>query len=506
MIRAVFALAASFLATPAAASSGGAGPEPPTYPATRTESLVEVIFGEQVADPYRWLENDPRSDPAVARWVAQQNAATQDFVRQLPQREWFANRITDLMDFERFGLPRKAGESYFFTRNSGLLNQPQLYVQRGLDGERRLLLDPNAWSADGTAALAAWEPSPDGSLLAYSVQENGSDWRTIRVIDVASGRQLGEEIRWAKFTTIAWVGREGFLYSRFPEPAPGQDFRAVNYNQAVWFHRIGSTQAEDRLVFASPEHPERSHSARTTHDGRWAVITTALGMEDRHEIHLLDLSRRGSERWRPRQLVSGFANNWQLVEALSGQVLFITDDGAPRQRILAAELDRKKPRWREVVAETDQQISGASIVGQRLVVEYVRDAVTTAMVFDAVGQPVGRIALGALGAAGGFRGNPADPETFYSFTSFNRPASVYRLDLASGESNIFAAPELTFDPDRYEIEQRFYSSRDGTRVPIFIVRSKALAQSGKPAPTLLYGYGGFDISLTPGFSAARMAW
>ncbi|HEX5644022.1 MAG TPA: S9 family peptidase, partial [Erythrobacter sp.] len=322
----------------------------PSVPATRAEPLVVEIFGEEVADPYRWLENDARSDSEVADWIARQNAATESLMQQLPGRDWFAQRIAGLMDFERFGIPRKADTNYFFTRNSGLLNQAQLYVQNGLDGERRLLLDPNLWSSDGATALAAWEPSPDGKLLAYSVQEAGSDWRTIRVIDVATGRQLGDDIRWAKFTSIAWVGREGLLYSRFPEPAAGEDLRAVSLDQAVWFHRIGTAQAADRMVFATPSHPERSHVARTTHDGRWAVITSSVGMADRHEIHLLDLARRGKDRWEARPLVTGFAHSWRLVESLDGQLHFVTDEGAPRQRILAADLDRRRPRWREVVA------------------------------------------------------------------------------------------------------------------------------------------------------------
>ena len=503
MIRMLtLAVSASLLAAPLAAQAQSlAG-----YPETRAEPLVEEIFGEQVTDPYRWLENDVRIDPEVADWVERQNAVSAGFLASLEERDWFAAKIAGLTDFERFGIPQKAGRNYFYTRNSGLLNQSQLYVQEGLEGARRLLIDPNAWAKDGATALAGWEPSPDGSLLAYSVQDGGTDWRIIRVIDVATGQPLGDEIRWAKFTGIAWVGSEGFLYSRFPEPEEGQDFQALNYNQAVYYHRIGTSQSEDRLVFSTPNHPERGHAVRTTHDGRWAVITSSTGTDDRYEVHVIDLARNGEHRWYALPLVTGFEHSWRLIASLGGKLYFTTNSDAPKYRIVMVDLDSKQADWQLVVPEREEPISGASIVGERLVVEYLKDATSQALLYDLEGRPVGQIALAGIGAAGGFGGTPGDPETFYSFTSFNRPASIYRLDLENGQTGIFATPELTFDPERYAIEQRFYASKDGTQIPIFIVRSKELAEGGKAAPTLLYGYGGFDISQTPGFSATRMAW
>ncbi|MDA0915387.1 MAG: prolyl oligopeptidase family serine peptidase [Proteobacteria bacterium] len=503
MIRSILlAATAGLIAAPLAAGT----PTVSEYPETYAQDLTETFFGEEVADPYRWLEDDVRKNPEVALWVERQNEVTDAFLSRLDNRDWFAQRIAGLLDFERFGIPDKAGDKYFYTRNSGLQNQSQLYVQTGIHGERRLLIDPNAWADDGATALAGWEPSPDGSLLAYSVQDGGTDWRIIRVIDVATGEQLGDEIRWAKFTGIAWVGNEGFLYSRFPEPEVGQDFQALNYNQAVYFHTIGTEQSDDRQVFATPDHPERGHSARTTHDGRWAAITSSLGTDDVYEVHLIDLKKRGLDRWTALPLVTGFENSWSLIASLDGTLYFTTNHDAPKFRIVSIDLDARAPEWSLVVPETDEPISGASIVGTKLVVEYLRDAASRAVVLDLKGEGASAIELAGLGTASGFGGSPGDPETFYSFESFNRPDSIYRLNLETGDTEAFASPDLTFVPEDYAIEQKFYASKDGTRIPMFIVRKKQLAESEEAAPTLLYGYGGFDISITPGFNATRMAW
>ena len=506
MLRLTAAALAGTAAFAFLAASAAAHPVTPDYPETRSQDIVETIFGEEIADPYRWLENDVRNDPEVADWVERQNDVTDAFLDQLPANGWFRDKIGALLNYERFGIPRKAGEYYFYTRNSGLQNQSQLFVQQGLEGERRLLIDPNAWAEDGATALAGWEPSQDGKLLAYSVQDGGTDWRIIRVLDTETGEQIGDEIRWAKFTGISWVGNEGFLYSRFPEPEEGQDFQALNYNQAVYFHRIGTDQSEDRLVFATPDHPERGHFADVTDDGRWVTIISSLGTDDRYEVHLVDLAARAGGEWEAMPLITGFEHSWNPIDAIDGTLYFVTDKDAPRYRIVTIDMDADEPEWTTLIEQADEPIAGASIVGDMLVVEYLKDAASRALVFGLDGAPRKQIELAGLGSAGGFGGKAGDPETFYSFTSFNRPATIYRLDLETGESTPFATPELTFDPDRYVVEQQFYTSKDGTRVPMFIVRNRELAEAGAAAPTLLYGYGGFDISLTPGFSATRMAW
>lgn len=475
-----------------------------SYPETSRVDLVETQFGEAVADPYRWLENDVRTDKAVADWVAKQNSLTQGYLSQLPQRQWFAQRIKALMDYERFGLPRKAGAHYFYMRNSGLQNQSQLFVRKGLNGQPRLLIDPNGWAKDGATALDAWVPSKNGKLLAYSIQDGGSDWRTIKVLDVTTGKDLGDGIKWAKFTNIAWIGSEGFLYSRFPEPQAGAEFQSLNKNQAVYFHRIGTPQSQDELVYATPAEPELGHSAQVTHDGRWIVITTSRGTDSRYALHLIPLGK--NRKWQARTLVAGLENDWRLVEGMGDTLYFVTNKDAPRQRVVKVNVTAAAPQFEEVIAERAETLERAEIVGDRLILAYLKDAKSVAEVRSLDGKPVQQIALNAIGTASGFSGEPGDPETFYSFSSFNQPSGIYRFDTRTGTSEPFALPKLTFNPADYAIEQRFYTSKDGTRVPLFVVRRKDLAQAGKAVPTLLYGYGGFDISLTPGFSAMRMAW
>jgi prolyl oligopeptidase len=473
------------------------------YPETRRGPVVDTRFGERIADPYRWLENDVRTDPEVADWVARENAVTRGYLDGLPQRAWFAERIRKLIDYERFGLPVKAGGRYFYTRNTGLQNQAQLFVRQGLHGKPRLLLDPNAWAKDAATALDAWKPSDEGRRLLYSVQDGGSDWRVLRVLDVATGKPLADEIRWAKFTDLAWVGEEGFLYSRFPEPKEGEAFQARNFDQAVYFHRLGTPQSADELVYATPDHPERGHSATVTQDGRLAIITSSVGTDARYELHTIDLKRRGKDGWRPRPLVTGFEHDWKLVDGMGTLLWFVTNRDAPRYRLVAIDVGARSREWRELVPQTEQTLQQGTIIGRQLILQYLKDASSRALVYDLNGKRVRGITLSDIGTAAGFSGKPGDPETFYAFTSFNRPQTIYRMDLASGESEPFAQPQLAFDPRDYDVDQRFYPSKDGTRVPMFVVRKKG---ASGPAPTLLYGYGGFDVALTPTFSAVRMAW
>jgi prolyl oligopeptidase len=479
---------------------------PLAYPETRRDPLVETLFGERVADPYRWLENDVRTDPQVARWVAAQNRVTRTYLDGLPQRDWFEARIRSLLDYERFGLPRKAGRDYFYERNSGLLNQPQLFVRRGYDGEPRLLLDPNTWSADGADALDTWEPSAKGRYLALSVQAGGSDWRTLRVLDVKTGKMLDDEVRWAKFTRIAWIGEEGFFYSRFPEPSEGLAYTGLNFDHAIWYHRIGTPQTADELVFATPERPETKHTIEVTRDGRHAVIASSTGTDGRYELRVLDLAQRGKTGWRTRTLVTGFDHDWALVEGMGKKLWFVTNKQAPRYRLVSVDLAKPTLRWDEIIPEGRDILRHARIIGDHLVASFLQDASSRALIYNLDGKSVRSISLNGIGSASGFRGEPGDPETFYSFSSFNRPTSIFRMDLRTGKSDVFAAPKTGFVPGDYDVAQRFFTSKDGTRVPMFIVRSKAAAIAGKPLPTLLYGYGGFDVAITPGFSAIRMAW
>ncbi|WP_374411379.1 prolyl oligopeptidase family protein [Novosphingobium colocasiae] len=501
-LRAVLGL---LLATLAGPISGGTMTDI-RYPETRRDDVVETRFGETIADPYRWLEADVREAPPVADWVARENAVTRAYLDALPQRAHFLERIRTLTNYERFGLPEKAGARYFYMRNSGLQNQAQLFVRDGLAGVPRLLLDPNAWAADGATALDAWKPSLNGQYLLYSVQDGGTDWRVLHVLDVRTGKALADEVRWAKYSGLAWVGEEGFLYSRFPEPAPGTAFQGATFDQAIYFHRLGTPQAEDELVYSTPEHPGYGHTARVTQDGRLAIITTTVSTDARYEVRAIDLKARAKLGWKTVPLVSGFTDDWRLVEGVGKRLWYVTNWNAPRFRLVSIDLGQRNPQWTQIVPEGAAILERAGIVGNAVILNYLRDAASHAEVVSLDGRPARAITLGGFGTASGFRGRPGDPETFYSFTSFACPSAIYRMDMETGQTAPFAEPGVCFDPQDYLVEQRFYASKDGTRVPMFIVRRKDLARAGKPLPTLLYGYGGFDVALTPGFSAIRMAW
>lgn len=497
------ALAAIAMMFAPALKAADAGDRAIAYPETATVDVVDPQFGVAVADPFRWLEDDVRVNPKVADWVARQNAVTSAYLATLPGRAAFARRMTALFDFERFGVPRRAGGRYFYTRNDGLQPQSVLYVREGLNGAARPLLDPNGWAKDGATALAEWEPSPDGKLLLYAVQDGGTDWRILRVRNVATGQDVADEVRWVKFSDLAWAGDgSGFFYSRFPEPAQGAKFQSLNENQAVYFHRLGTPQSADVLVHASPDAPKLNHIAAVTDDGRYLIVTSSQGTDERFAITLYPLAR--GRVGKPIALIRDFTHNWEYVTNQGSRFTFLTNMGAPRQRLV--QLDARRPGTpTELVAETKGTLVGASAVGRRIILSYLGDAQSDARMVSLTGQPVATISLGAIGSASGFGGKPGNPETFYSFQSFARPTTIYRLDTETGKSSVFAAPKLTFNPDDYAVSQRFYASKDGTRIPMFLLHKKGLDLS-KGAPTLLYAYGGFNAPQLPVFSPQRLAW
>jgi len=471
------------------------------YPQTGRGDVVETQFGTAVADPYRWLENDVRKDPAVAQWVAAQNQVTDAFLEGLPGRDVLKKRMTELYNYERVGSPVKKGGRYFYQRNSGLQNQSPLFVRDSVNGAERLLIDPNSFSQDGATALAEWVPSEDGKYLLYAIQDGGSDWRTVRVLDVASGKPISDEIKWVKFSGFSWAkDSTGFFYSRFPASADGQDFQSLNKNQMVYHHRIGTAQAADRLMYATPDKPDLSHGASVSDDGSTLVITSSSGTDDRYQVTLLDWQKRNA---RPRVLIPGFTHNYSYIGNRGSTYYFITNDGAPRLQIVASDVAALRPNKKVIVPEQAETLDGASLVGGRIVASYLKDASTEVRVHSLTGARERVIELPGLGTAGGFSGEFDDPETFFSFTSFNRPTTIYRYDVRSNATQAWFEPKLLFNPDDFSVEQRFFASRDGTRVPMFVVRKKGVTG---PVPTLLYGYGGFNVSLTPSFSATRLAW
>lgn len=493
--------------TPVAAQASGAATAAPApmlaYPDTLRGDTVDPQFGVDVADPYRWLEDDVRVNPKVAEWVAAQNKVTDAYLATLPGREMFKQRMTELYNYERFGLPRKAGTRYFYTRNDGLQPQSVLYVREGVHGEGRVLIDPNSWAADGATALAEWRPSEDGKYLLYSVQDGGTDWRIVRVKDVATGQDLADEVRWVKFSALDWAkDGSGFYYSRFPEPKEGEAFQSLNENHAVYFHKLGTPQSADVLVHATPDRPKLNNSAVVSDDGKYLLVFGSEGTDARLGVTLYPIGSNGVGK--PVTLVGDFANNWDYVTNRGPLFTFVTNKDAPRERLVSMDI-RRPGKLTELVAESEDTLVGASRVGDRIILSYLGDAKSEARMITLDGKKVADINLADIGSASGFGGKSTDPETFYAFSSFARPTTIYRLDTATGKSEIFAEPRLTFKPDDFTVEQRFYKSKDGTEIPMFVVMKKGIDRS-KGSPTLLYGYGGFNVSMTPGFSPTRLAW
>ena len=476
----------------------------PAYPETKRDDLVETRFGVPVADPYRWLEQDARTDTDVASWVARENVATRAYLDALPGRAALRARMTALFNHERSGVPKKGGGRYFYMRNRGLENQSPLYVREGLTGAERLLLDPNELAADGERALAQWEPSLDGRYLLYAVQEAGSDWRTLRVLDVETGQPLADSIGNVRFSSLAWRhdGR-GFFYSRFNPPSGAEGGQQRLLGQRVYYHALGTDQAEDRLVYATPARPALRHNARVTDDGRWLLINSTAGTGEEAELVLVSLT---DDKAAPRRLVNGTRDRWAFAGSLGDTLYFRTDFQAPMGRIVMLDAAQRRSKPVELVGQRAQELVGASLVGNRLILAYLHDGRSMAELVDLHGNRVGAVPMPGFGTAAGFGGSAGDPETFFRFSDFTAPGSVYRLDVSSGKLAIFSRPRLPFDPADFETEQLFFLSRDGTRVPLYLVRRKDVAAAGKPVPTLLYGYGGFNRSLNPGFSPTQLAW
>jgi prolyl oligopeptidase len=496
---------ARFLLIPLFALAMSASAQQPRlpYPATEKQDVVERQFGVAVADPYRWLEDDVRVNPKVREWVTQQNRVTQAYLAGLPGRDAFRARMKTLFAFERFTVPEKKQGRYFYTRNTGLQNQNVLFVRDGLDGAPRMLLDPNTWSADGATALAEWQASGDGRYLLYSVQEGGTDWRIVRLLDVDSGKTLPDEVKWVKYSNLDWAkDGSGFYYSRFAEPKAGQEFQSTTEGQQVYFHRLGTAQSADRLVFEQKDRPRLGNTAEVSDDGDWLIVTSSEGTDSRYEVTLIELKNPAAA---PRRFVTGLDNDWRYLGNKGKTFYWATNRGAPRLRIVATDIDRPVGDAREIVAEDQATLENAAIVGDRLILSYLADAKSEVRTYTLEGRKLGTVALPGIGSVSAFSGEPGDPESFFAFTSFNYPTTIYRFDAASGQAQIWAQPKVAFSPQDFTVEQRFYASKDGTRIPLFLVYRRGLDIS-RPHPTLLYGYGGFDVAITPSFSATNLAW
>jgi prolyl oligopeptidase len=491
-------------ATPAATAA--AGPARLAYPRVERGDTIDVYHGTRVADPYRELE--AAEAPATRRFVAEQNRLAQPWLEALPQRAWIKSRLGALWNYERVGVPRKEGGRYFFLRNDGRQNQSVLWWSASLQSAPRVLVDPNASRADATVAIARFEPSPDGKVVAYALSDGGTDWETWRFRRVDDGVDLPDELRFTKFWEFSWSrDGKGVWYSRYPARGAGEagtgEARGDDQAQpVVHFHRLGEPQSADRPVYAVTDHPTRAPSAHVTDDGRWLVVSLFDGYE-RNAIDLLELGRAGA---RPRRLFGAWDALYTVIGSEGDTFWVQTTQAAPRGRVIAVDARHPEPaRWREVVPQSDAALVASSLVGSRLVASYVRDAHGVARLFEKDGRPAGDVPVPGLGTIEGFTGHGGDAETFFSYADYLNPARVLRYDTASNQASVFRAPQVAADTSRYVTRQVFYASRDGTRVPMFVTHRRDLVLDGT-APTLLYGYGGFSISLTPAFRPATLTW
>jgi prolyl oligopeptidase len=495
-------------ALPISAQTAAAEIRVKPYPKTQTVQQVDDYHGTKVHDPYRWLEDLDSAETAA--WVAAQNEVTFDYLQQIPAREPIRDRLTALWNYERFGVPFSKGGRYFYTHNSGLQNQAALYVTHGLNGEPRLLLDPNTLSPDGTVALTSAEVSDDGALLAYALATAGSDWNEIRVRDVATGSDLDDRLKWVKFSVISWsMDNKGFFYGRYDEPKDGNLLQDANYFHKLYYHRVGTPQTEDVLVYHRPDQKEWGFAGQVSDDGRFLIISAWQGTDRRNRVFYQELAEGHSP-------VRGDATTVPLLADLDAQYIFVGNEGsvfwffsdkaAPRGRLVA--IDTRNPAtqgWNTLIPEAEDTIEAVHRVGDRFIVNYLHDAANRIRTFELSGAPAGELALPGLGSAMGFSGDRRSTETFFSFESFNYPATIYRYDLTTRRADVFRAPRVAFSPAEYVVRQVFYRSKDGTRVPMFLAHRRDLAFEG-PTPTLLSGYGGFNVAETPNFRVANLVW
>jgi len=472
------------------------------YPKARKVDQVDDYHGVKVADPYRWLEN-PDSEES-RQWIEAENKITFGFLEQIPQRPKIKSRLTKLWDYERYGIPFTEGGRYFYSRNDGLQNQNVLYTLPKLDAEPKVLLDPNKLSEDGTIALMGTSVSKDGRLLAYGLAAKGSDWNEWRVRDIETATDLPDLIKWVKFSGASWTpDGKGFYYSRYDEPKEDTKLEDLNYFQKLFYHRLGTPQSADELVYHRPDQKEWGFGGFVTDDGNYLIIHVSKGTDPRNMVFYKNLKSNDAT---VIELISEFEAEFDFIENDGAIFWFKTDLDAPRGRVIA--IDTTKPKrgdWKEVIPQVAETIRGVSLVNNTFVVSYLKDACSQVKMFDTQGKFVRELSFPGLGSAFGFGGKRTDRETFYSFTSFTVPGSIYRYDLETGESTLFRSPKVDFNPADYETNQVFYKSKDGTRIPMFLTGKKGLKQDGKN-PTYLYGYGGFNISLTPSFSVSNLVW
>jgi len=472
-----------------------------TYPETRRASTIDNYFGVDVPDPYRWLEDYDSGE--VHSWVDAQNNLTEYYLDLVPEREAIRDRLGQLWDYEKYGLPIEKGGRYFYTLQDGLQDQPVLYWTESLNGRPIELLDPNKLSSDGTISLSTYQVSWDGRYLAYALSDGGADWRTWYVREVNTGEDLPDKLEWTKFTGVAWTpDNRGFFYGRYEQPLYGEEDSAI-FNQRIFYHELGNDYYDDELIFESPQNPDWLISPIVTEDGSTLILHINQSTEEKNRIYLKDLKSPNSP---VVPLLDDFDAQYIYLGNDGSRFWFKTNLNAPNGRVIEIDVEiPARSNWLEVVPERAEAIESASLVGDRIFVNYLQDARSAIEMYDLSGRALGRVDLPGLGTASGFSGEMNADETFYVYTDFTTPATIYRYDLSADESEVYRQPFVDFDPAQFEIKQVFYTSKDGTQVPMFIAHKRGIQLDGNN-PTLLYGYGGFNIALTPVFSVSRTVW
>jgi prolyl oligopeptidase len=468
-----------------------------TYPPTATVDVVDDYFGERVADPYRWLEND--TSAATAAWVEAENLVTNQYLAKIPFRGALLDRLTALTNYEKIGTPFKKHGRYYFYKNDGLQNQSVLYVQDALDGEPRVFLDPNKLSDDGTVALTGIDFSHDGKYAAYTISRSGSDWQEIYVLDAQTGKLLDDHIRWAKFTDAGWQG-DGFYYSAYDAPVQGKEFSNVNENHKIYFHKMGTPQSADKLAYQNPAYPKRFYSAGVS-DDETVMFLVESGDGLGNALYVKDL-RKPNAPFVP--MATDMEYTYSPLDVIDGKIYLVTNYGAPNNRLMVADVSKPALKdWQPLVPETENVLSGVDIIGGKLILTYDKDVANHAYVCTLDGKQLHEVELPALGTVG-FSGDKDDAECFFSFSSFTIPNTIYSYDLAANTYKVFRAPQIAdFNPDDFMTEQVFYPGKDGTRIPMFLIYKKGLQKTGN-IPTYIYGYGGFGITYGPSFNTSRI--
>jgi prolyl oligopeptidase len=468
-----------------------------TYPVTAKTDQTDTYFGTVVADPYRWLEYDTAANTKA--WVEEQNKVTFGYLEKIPYRDKIKKRLQENYNYPKYSSPYRAGEYYFFEKNDGLQNQSVIYFQKGISGEPKVFLDPNRLSNDGTVTITPIGISKNKKYMAYALNRSGSDWQEIRIIEIATQKELGDKLEWVKSSGAAWKD-DGFFYSRYDKPAAGRELSTKNEYHKIYYHRLGDAQEKDQLIYEDKNSPLLYFGAQTTEDEKFLIIYVAQGT-DGTELYCRNLEK-GQKDF--TLLIKGFDDNATILNNDGEKLLMQTDAGAPNQRIVLIDPqhpDRKN--WKDIVPEQKELLEAASTGGGKIFASYLKDATTRVYQYNYQGKTEHEIILPALGTAKDFGGNYDDKFVFYNFTSFTYPSSIYKYEIATGKSEVFRKSEVKFNPEDFETKQVFYPSKDGTLIPMFLVYKKGLKPDGNN-PTLLYGYGGFNVSLTPTFSVSRI--